>query len=118
MLHNLVIGGSYKDKLFEITATLAVPANHGNYDDVILFEVSISSTNTVKPQLSDYKFYIMTGRKRIFNTADVVELFSKDNSTVTALVSFDSRAMFLYSDIQLGFFYEPYSHIEFFKIEH
>jgi hypothetical protein len=119
MIKDLTFGGSYKDENLLMEAMLLNPAEHGYAEDVLLFEIGITLISTDKPHITEFIFYITDGQtKSIYNATDVTEISADGIWTMTVHVAYPLRTEYLYHDIRLGFFYEPYNCIEFVEINH
>ena len=117
MIKDLTFGGSYKDENISMDAMLVNPAEHGYGNDTLTFEVRITMKGATT-DVDDWSFYIIDGQQNIYNAADVAELPSDGISTIAVIVAYHFRPEYLYNDIRLGFYYEPYNCIQFIEINH
>jgi len=118
MIRDLIIGGNYKDEHLNIDAILVNPAEHDRDDNVLLFEIRITTPDIPVLKINEWVFYLMDGNNRIYNAIDYTELPRDDISKMTVIAAYNFRPEFLYNEIRIGFLYKEYACIEFFEIGH
>lgn len=113
MIEDLYFSGAYSDGALKIEATLVNPADYGFSEDVLLFLLQIYGD----ADADSFTFYIGGKQDCLYNAESVTHL-KKDGLGISIIVSYLFRPEFLYSQVRLGFLYEPHGKVEFIKIKH
>jgi len=124
MLKNLTYSGIYIDYNISVHITLENPALYGFEPSSLLFNLSFKSKNdTNTPKLKDFTFYIMDEANRLYNTytttvPDIDIPNSEPGCKPDGQIHAAFHPHFLFQDLRIALYYQPYRTIHIFDLSH
>ena len=126
MLKNFGYDGAYNDKHISVNVLLENPLTHDLEASKLVFSVAVKGKNGEPPRLDDFTFYIMDEANRLHNTqiapySKIIEADPDDDEPVRqpdGLILTDFKSDFLFQDLRIGFYYQPYQTISIIQLSH
>ena len=127
MLKNFGYDGAYHDEDISVSIMLENPLDWELETTALVFSVALRAKNKDLSQLSmlDFTFYIMDESNRLYNTeirlCSKIMYKEKDNEPIRqpdGLVCADFKHEFLFQDLRIAFYYQPYEKLHIIKLQH
>lgn len=125
MLKNFGYDGVYYNQDIAVSVLLENPSDYDLEAATLVFSVTIRDkrNGTANLHLEDFSFYIMDEQNHIYNTKKAAGLQSsvKDNEPVRnpdILILTEFRPEFLFQDLRIAFYYEPYRQFHLIELRH
>ena len=127
MLKNLGYAGVYHDKNISVSLLLENPLEHNLEATVLVFSVALRTKNSDTDMiLDDFTFYIMDETNRLYNTQSMPYLkpaieIKDDDEPIrypVGLIHTEFKHEFLFQELRVAFYYQPYEKINIIKLQH
>lgn len=142
MLKHIKFSGIFHDDTMYVNVTMENPTEYGLEPTSLLFSLSVkakSSNGSTDqfhvPKLSDFTFYIMDESNNMYNTkrisiptanetqitenqATIIQANNEEKYQNNGMMLADFKHTFLYQDLRVAFYYEPYKKIMIINLEH
>lgn len=133
MLKNFLYGGGYHDENVSVSMLLENPMECGFEEGNLVFSIHVrrenESSNTSMMRLEDFTFYIMDENNRLYNTKNLpcplpcpdALLYSSDNDELIrpdGLILTDFKPEFLFQNLRIVFYYQPYQKFKIIELSH
>lgn len=130
MLKNLGYGGAYHDPDLSVSVLLENPLDCGLEAATLVFSVTVRDKRKgmSHPCLNHFSFYIMDEQNHVYNTEkmlgvrpNVQAAIEEDDEPVRTpdgLILAEFRQEFLFQDLRIAFYYEPYRQLHIIELRH
>ena len=127
MLKNLGYAGTYHDKNIAVNMLMENPLDCGLESSALVFSVNLGSKKGDIPKLNDFTFYFMDEANRLYNTHStsnpnlIIKTDTDDDEPARrpdGLIHADFRHEFLFQELRIAFYYQPYKKIEIIELRH
>ena len=124
MLKNLRFSGMYHDENLLVDIMLENPADYGIEASSLVLSVAVKGKNGDTPKMEDFDFHVMDETDSHYSTMSVPvpsNISNSDDEPVICpdwLIVTEFKHEFLFQDLRIAFYYQPYQKISIIGFRH